>query len=97
MLKAQKDIRSVMSAAVDKLSLAVEVLRCSHQPKPRSICVHLPGRKPFGFSYHSRLFVSELEEGSVAKPYLLPGDEIIKVTPSLLFSLSPPNHQPGYG
>ena len=41
--------------------------------------VKIPGRKAFGFSYHSRLFVSAVEEGSAAADWLLPGDEIVQV------------------
>ena len=42
--------------------------------------VKIPGRKAFGFSYHSRLFVSAVEEGSAAADWLLPGDEIVQVS-----------------
>ena len=41
--------------------------------------VHLRGKKSFGFQYETRLFVSAVEEGSVASEYLLPGDEIVQV------------------
>ena len=41
--------------------------------------VKIPGRKAFGFSYHSRLFVSAVEEGGAAADWLLPGDEIVQV------------------
>ena len=41
--------------------------------------VHIRGKKAFGFQYETRLFVSEVEEGSPAMDYLLPGDEIVQV------------------
>ncbi len=41
--------------------------------------VKIPGKKDFGFSYESRLFVTNTEEESQASDILLPGDEIIQV------------------
>ena len=41
--------------------------------------VKIPGKKDFGFSYESRLFVTSTEEGSSASAVLLPGDEILQV------------------
>ena len=41
--------------------------------------MRIPGKKAFGFSYESHLFVTGVEEGSAAADWLLPGDEIVQV------------------
>ena len=41
--------------------------------------VKIPGRKSFGFTYETRLFISTVDEGSTASDWLLPGDEIVQV------------------
>ena len=41
--------------------------------------VKIPGKKMFGFSSETRLFVSSVEEGSTAAELLAPGDEITQV------------------
>jgi hypothetical protein len=41
--------------------------------------VKIPGKKMFGFSSETRLFVSGVEEGSTAADLLAPGDEITQV------------------
>ena len=51
--------------------------------------VKIPGKKMFGFSSETRLFVSSVEEGSTAADLLAPGDEItqVGVIPSMLLQL----------
>ena len=41
--------------------------------------VKIPGKKMFGFTSETRLFVSSMEEGSAAADLLSPGDEIVQV------------------
>ena len=41
--------------------------------------VKIPGKKMFGFTSETRLFVSSVEEGSTAADLLAPGDEITQV------------------
>ena len=41
--------------------------------------VKIPGKKSFGFTPETRLFVSSVEEGSTAAELLIPGDEIVQV------------------
>lgn len=41
--------------------------------------VKIPGKKMFGFTSETRLFVSSVEEGSTAADLLAPGDEIVQV------------------
>lgn len=41
--------------------------------------VKIPGKKMFGFSSETRLFISSVEEGSTAADLLAPGDEITQV------------------
>ena len=45
--------------------------------------MHIRGKKTFGFRYETRLYVSEVEEGSAAVDYLLPGDEIVQVSDNI--------------
>ena len=42
--------------------------------------IKIPGKKDFGFSYESRLFITSTEEGTAASDLLVAGDEIIQVS-----------------
>ena len=48
--------------------------------------VKIPGKKMFGFTSETRLFVSSVEEGSTAADLLAPGDEITQVCVCVLLS-----------
>lgn len=39
----------------------------------------IPGKKTFGLTTETRLYVSSVEEGSTAAELLAPGDEIVQV------------------
>ena len=65
----------------------MEIGRASANIKPAPQEVRIPGKKDFGFSYESRLFVTSAEEGSIAAESLMPGDEIVLVSGYLVVTI----------
>lgn len=73
----------------DFTTVTVEVGRTTANVKPAPQEIKIPGKKDFGFSYESRLFVTSTEEDSSSVGLLLPGDEIIQVQGKSAFNMKP--------
>ena len=63
----------------DQTSFVMEIARAGSKKKPQTLQVHIPGRKVFGFTYESRLFVSRVDQYGAAADLLWSGDEIVQV------------------
>ena len=63
----------------DQTSFVMEIARGGSKKKPQTLQVHIPGRKVFGFTYESRLFVSRVDQYGAAADLLWSGDEIVQV------------------
>ena len=63
----------------DQTMFVMEIARASSKRKPQTLQVHIPGRKVFGFTYESRLFISRVDQCGASANLLWSGDEIVQV------------------